>query len=482
MLLFILGSTLLLALLFTYFFLRRHYGQVEKLLLPHVKPFLCFGSPPYNWHDRVHHEYFNEAFKRFKSKTFTRYAGSTPTIVTIDPEIVKQVTIKQFQNFPMVLNAEAKDKHLSLDISHGVLWKTLRKELSPVFTSGKLKGMMEPVTEIGDQFVAHIHKNQSPGKSLFIKDMFQGLTLDVINACAFGIKTNSREDPDHHLLQISKKMMESAIISTNWGTSIFFLLFGLFPELITVFNFFGSGYDKMIDVANSIIHQREKDDIQKKDFINVLVEMRKKSREDSNSLLNDDIITAQAVIFFLAGYVTTSLSFCSIVYVLATNPELQEKLHGEILLSEEEEYQETHYITAFIKETLRMYPPATLHTRVCTNDTEVEGIPVKKGTQIEMPIYASHYNPEFFPSPHEFKPERFLGNVEIIPNTYRPFGDGNRICIAYRFAMMELKVLTEKIVKNFKILPTSDTKLSPKKGALFLLEINDMGVEFESRV
>eukprot|EP00096_Caligus_rogercresseyi_P000299 TRINITY_DN1070_c0_g1_i1.p1 TRINITY_DN1070_c0_g1~~TRINITY_DN1070_c0_g1_i1.p1 ORF type:complete len:397 (-),score=72.56 TRINITY_DN1070_c0_g1_i1:619-1809(-) len=377
--------------------------------------------------------------------------------------------------------SDIKDKNLSLDVSHGPIWKLLRKELSPVFTSGKLKGMMEPVSEIGDQFVEYIEKNNHPGKSIFIKKMFQGLTLDIINACAYGIKTNSREDSSNHLLQTSQKMLETGLVSTNWGTNIFFLLFGMFPELTKFMNFFGSGYDEMIKISESIIQQREKDNVQKMDFINVLIEMRKRTKDESEKSLNNDIITAQAVIFFIAGYATTSLSITSLIYVLATNPEVQEKLLSEISSSESEEYQENGYVTAVIKETLRMFPPATLHLRVCTKDTEVEGIPIKAGTIVEMPIYASHFDPEYFPEPNEFRPERFLTEGEVIPNTYRPFGDGNRVCIAYRFAMMELKILVEKIVKNFEIRPTSDTKYTHRKGCLFLIDVDDIGVELRPR-
>ncbi|CAB4063659.1 Cytochrome P450 3A31 [Lepeophtheirus salmonis] len=201
--------------------------------------------------------------------------------------------------------------NLPLDVSHGAQWKLLRKELSPIFTSGKLKGMMEPVTEIADKFISYID-NQS---------------------------------------------------------------------------------------------------------------------------------------------------------------------------SEDEDFDEHSYTSAVIKETLRMYPPATLHARIYTNDTEVDGVFIKQGTLIEMPIYASHFDSKFFPNPEIFKPERFFkeNNSEIIPNTFRPFGDGNRICIAYRFAMMELQIILEKLVKKFQILPTHKTKMTLTKGALFLFDTDDIGVQFKSR-
>ncbi|CAB4069313.1 CYP3A [Lepeophtheirus salmonis] len=379
-----------------YFYLNRRHGYLEKLSLPHEKAFLCFGSPPILWYNYIHHFYFMEAFKRFKSQTFTRYNGSLPTLTTMNPM------------------EKIKDKNLLLTLSDGSLWKLLRKDITPVFTSGKLKEMMEPVSDIANQFVAYIETQSSEGKSIKIQDKFQGLTLDIINACAYGIKTNSSEEPDHELLRHSK----------------------IFPGMFKYVDMFGKANDELIKIANSIIETRESHNIEKKDFLNVLVQMRKKSHEDPNTLLNDEIITAQAIIFFIAGYSTTSTTLCCLTYMLATHPEIQEKLYKEIVSSEDKDFSEHSYTSAVIKETLRMYPPVALHLRVCAKDTEVEGIPIKKGTIIEMPIYASHYNPEFFPNPNEFKPERFFqeNNLEIIPNTYRPFGNGNRSCIAYRLS------------------------------------------------
>ncbi|CAB4069314.1 CYP3A [Lepeophtheirus salmonis] len=300
-----------------YFYLNRRHGYLEKLSLPHEKAFLCFGSPPILWYNYIHHFYFMEAFKRFKSQTFTRYNGSLPTLTTMNPM------------------EKIKDKNLLLTLSDGSLWKLLRKDITPVFTSGKLKEMMEPVSDIANQFVAYIETQSSEGKSIKIQDKFQGLTLDIINAFSL-------------------------------------------------------------------------------------------------ECLNTWICLER----LMMSYSTTSTTLCCLTYMLATHPEIQEKLYKEIVSSEDKDFSEHSYTSAVIKETLRMYPPVALHLRVCAKDTEVEGIPIKKGTIIEMPIYASHYNPEFFPNPNEFKPERFFqeNNLEIIPNTYRPFGNGNRSCIAYRLS------------------------------------------------
>ena len=63
----------------------------------------------------------------------------------------------------------------TLDASEGVVWKNLRKNMSPTFTSGKLKGMMEPMTEVIDRFVQQLDKMAGDdGKEVEVKPILQG--------------------------------------------------------------------------------------------------------------------------------------------------------------------------------------------------------------------------------------------------------------------------------------------------------------------
>ena len=121
--------------------------------------------------------------------------------------------------------------------------------------------------------------------------------------------------------------------------------------------------------------------------------------------------------------------------------------------------------------------------RLCTRDCVVQGMSIKKNTLINMPTWASHHNPDFFPEPEVFRPERFLkeNSDQIIPYTFRPFGAGPRICIGKRFAMVEMMIAMAKILKSFKIEKTQETKLDLKKGYLFLLGFDEINVKFVKR-
>ncbi|UYV83456.1 Cyp6a9 [Cordylochernes scorpioides] len=80
------------------------------------------------------------------------------------------------------------------------------------------------------------------------------------------------------------------------------------------------------------------------------------------------------------------------------------------------------------------------------------GIVVKKGMEVQIPLMGMHYDPEFYPEPYKFKPERFLpeNKDSIIPFTYMPFGLGPRNCIAQRFAQMEVKVALVQLLQRFQ--------------------------------
>ena len=100
-----------------------------------------------------------------------------------------------------------------------------------------------------------------------------------------------------------------------------------------------------------------------------------------------------------------------------------------------------------------------------------------------MPTTAAHHDPEFFPEPERFKPERFLKeNADnIIPYTWRPFGSGNRVCIGQRFAMMEMKIIIAKLLSKFKLTLTEKSGLEEQMGTFALFQYNTSYAKLELR-
>ena len=109
-------AIILVLLVFLFFHFRRFRGCLEETGFPMVKPFLCFGSAPRLFNKMIYHEWYHEKHREL-GRTFTRYEGVTPCIVTIDPDIIKEVTVKQFDNFTDVVDIEFSPGQTTLDVS-----------------------------------------------------------------------------------------------------------------------------------------------------------------------------------------------------------------------------------------------------------------------------------------------------------------------------------------------------------------------------
>ena len=105
-----------------------------------------------------------------------------------------------------------------------------------------------------------------------------------------------------------------------------------------------------------------------------------------------------------------------------------------------------------IDETMRMYPPLVRTDRVCNKDYQYENIKLETGQIWSVPIYALHHDPDIYPNPEKFDPERFSdANKKTRDNSaaFIPFGAGPRSCIGMRFALIEIKLLLSAILRKY---------------------------------
>ena len=119
------------------------------------------------------------------------------------------------------------------------------------------------------------------------------------------------------------------------------------------------------------------------------------------------------------------------------------------------------YLEQCIKETLRLNPPFSIIGRHIDYPLELEnGQIVPKGVNVVVPIILLHNNPNEFPNPSEYNPDRFdneTGN-QFHPYSYLPFSSGPRVCIGYKFAYMEAKVILASILRKYYVKSLIDIK------------------------
>lgn len=109
------------------------------------------------------------------------------------------------------------------------------------------------------------------------------------------------------------------------------------------------------------------------------------------------------------------------------------------------------YMDQFIDETLRMYPAVLRLDRVASLDFEYNGMKIKKGMVLDVPVWALHYDPQIYPEPFKFDPDRFndTNKSKRDRTAFLPFGIGPRNCVGMRFALVEIKFALSTILSRF---------------------------------
>ncbi|CAA9999652.1 unnamed protein product [Nesidiocoris tenuis] len=188
--------------------------------------------------------------------------------------------------------------------------------------------------------------------------------------------------------------------------------------------------------------------------------------------LTDADIQEEVDTFMFEGADTTTTALTMVLYELGMHQDIQEKVYKEQLnifgTSDREvnrdDLSRMDYLEMCIKEALRLYPPVSYMSRRVNEDmTMPNGDVVPKDAFFAILPYIVHRNPKYFTDPERFIPERFTPEecVKRHPFAYIPFSAGPRNCIGQKFAMMEMKVVVSRILRNVKI--TSITKRSEIK-------------------
>lgn len=403
---------------------------------------------------------------------FGIYMVRIPWLVVRDPEIVRLVMTKEFNHFRdrSIHKFPEEDKvNQHLFNMQGEKWRTLRIKLTPTFTSGKMKGMF-PLFLNASESLAKLLKSKV-GTELDMKNPISGFTLDVITSCAFGLEPDSINNPDHPLKNISKLFGKR-----KWIHNVLAELTRAFPQLLSLGRTIPVEMENfLIKLIGDTIEYREKNNIKRNDFLDLLIQLRNKGsiaeggKEEATEPLEIDlgVMAAQTFVFLFAGMETSSSVQNWCLYELSLQQDLQQRLREEIdrVLEKHGEVsyqaiQDMEYLHMVISETIRKYPTIPGLIRVCTSPfTMPSGDRIERGDNILIPVFSIHRDPQYYPDPEKFDPERFspenIGSIK--PFTYMPFGEGPRICIGNRFGFLQTKVGIMTVLRNFKVVPCART-------------------------
>lgn len=178
-----------------------------------------------------------------------------------------------------------------------------------------------------------------------------------------------------------------------------------------------------------------------------LLSMLLAQRDDDGRPMSDRELRDQLVTMLGAGHETTSTSTAWAIERLVRHPAIVEDLRAEL------ERGETTLLDAVIKETLRSRPVVPQIARWLTEPTEIDGCLVPAETMVMIPMSVIHMDPETYPDPEEFRPERFLDGNDPGGYAWLPFGGGVRRCPGASLALLEMRVIIRTILLNVDLVP-----------------------------
>lgn len=421
-------------------------------------------------------------------------------------------------------------------------WRRVRALMSPTFTTGKMRRMFKSQNECANELLRHLDSCiDIDGKDCIIngKDVACLYTIDTICTCCYGLKVISKGSRNIKEAAGRDEIIRAGLQAFSF--SVFGLickmtlpaficrLFHLEPNPesnhIPITNFIRKVVENrrnmapearpkdylqsLIDAKLDLLSESDKETFDtfnsdnNVDFGSKLAhEVSKKYANSSDIKLTDQEMYSQAVLLLLAGLETTSTLIANCLHVLAHHKDsVQRQLRDELKKiriskdtidnddghrsdANEFEYDSLMscaYLDGFIQETLRFYTIAPDLSRKSNREYYFEklGFSIPKGTIVDIAASEMMHDPQYWPEPEKFRPERFMEgeNHLIVPGSYMPFGLGPRQCLGMRFALTETKLIMAKLLMRFEFEPATNSRFPGEIGRTIFYYLKDPSVK-----
>jgi cytochrome P450 family 135 len=371
-----------------------------------------------------------------------RIAHEGTWVFVSDPDAIKQV----FTGDPRLLHAgEANIVLLPVLGEHSVLLldepdhMAQRKLMLPPFHGKRMQAYRDIMSEAACKEI----DRWPADRPVQMRPRMQAVTLEVILRTVFGV------DQGERLTDLRDELRSTLGVLSDRRRAIFLMLLG--PKRIRRYPPFRrmmEGVDRLlypvIEARRTATDLADRDDI-----LSLLLQ----ARHDDGRPMSDTELRDELMTLLVAGHETTATGLSWAIELLARHPEALDRLETEVAAGEDQ------YLDAVIKETLRLRPVIALVLRKLVEPMEIGGRLLPAGVSVAPSIYLVHRNPEIYPEPERFRPERF---IEQPAGTYTwiPFGGGVRRCLGASFAEFEMSVVLRELVSRRRIQPVGDPEHS----------------------
>ncbi|KAL2740988.1 cytochrome P450 4C1-like isoform X1 [Vespula squamosa] len=423
---------------------------------------------------------------------YKTWSFSIPIVTLLHPEDV-EVLMKSTKHIEKGSTYKYLQPWLSTGLitSTGDKWQKRRKILTPAFHFNILKHFVVIFNE-ESQFLIESLKKEGKGNPI-VKDLQQLIpehTLNIICETAMGTPLKEKNE-------FQSKYRDAV---HAFGKIAIYRMVRPWYYSDTVFALSSNGRQQkkllktMHDFSKNIIAERkrfhertngrflqnlenmEENDIFSEGFdennknpifkkrlamLDLLIASSMKDNEIDEEGIREEVDT-----FMFAGHDTTAMALIFALLLFAKHKDVQQGIRDEVnTVMQQENYKltisvlrEFSYLERCIKESLRLYPSVHIVSRHISQDLQLKNYLVPAGSSCNVNIYSLHRNPEFWPNPDVFDPDRFLPeNVKgRNPYSYIPFSAGLRNCIGQKFAMFEIKLIIAYILHNFYLEPVDE--------------------------
>jgi cytochrome P450 len=390
--------------------------------------------------------------ERFGKRFTVQVLGQAPFVILSDPEEIKEV----FQAPPEVLHPGEGARILepivgpnSVILLDEAPHLEQRKLMLPAFHGEAMQSLAELMTELTERELASWPREQP----VALHPRLQRLTLEIVLRAVFGLERGAKLDRLRELLTQVLEFAENPISLLPFAQRA---LAGRGP--MGRLERLGEEADGLIF---ELIDERRRDGGQGPDVLALLLSAEHEDGSPMSSAeLRDELVTA-----LVAGHETTASQLAWGFVMLARSPRVAARLAREL-----EEDPDSPYLTATIHEIMRCRPVLmNAEPRLVKQRVEIGGVSYPPGVVLIANAYLVHHNPDIYPEPHVFRPERFLESEGgQAPGTYTwlPFGGGRRRCLGASFAMLEMKIVLRAVVQQNTLLPASERPETPRRRSI----------------
>jgi len=330
-----------------------------------------------------------------------------------------------------------------------------RKLMLPAFHGERMAALTGLLEEVTEREVA----SWPLDTPVELHPRFQALTLEVILRAVFGLDPGSR-------LESLRDAFGFILEFGNHPASMFPLLQRgeRWHEYVRSRAAIDALLFELIDERRADPSAEERDDV---------LAMLLAARHEDGSQMSEQELRDELMTLLVAGHETTASELAWAFERLARAPEALAPLLDEVDSDSGDDY-----LTATIHETLRHRPVIpNAAPRLTKQPVTIGGFDYPEGVVLMANGYLVHHDPEIYPEPYAFRPERFLGEK---PGTYTwiPFGGGRRRCLGASFALLEMKVVLRAVLSRAQPAAASDATegsrrrsitLSPRRSAVTVL-------------